>query len=289
MDLQHMENGISGGGHGAGVGPTGGFSENDFQRLAQTIATSIQKILQNVSTMQRMVNQFNTPQDSPDLKKQLHQIMTYTHQLVSDTNNQLKEVDKCKERHLKIQRDRLVDEFTAALTAFQAVQRKTVDIEKNAVRQARAHSYNISKPPGTNNSSGSGGTSGSNNSGSFFEDNFFSRRSNQSQQQTQMQEEIDLQALEEQERQIRELEENIVGVNEIYKKLGAMVYEQGLTVDSIESSVEQTSVFVSQGADNLRKASSYKNQVRRKKLILVGILSVVLFIIIMILVFEFKQ
>ncbi|XP_053953933.1 syntaxin-7 [Anastrepha ludens] len=291
MDLQHMENGISGGGHGAGVVPTGGFSESDFQRLAQTIATSIQKILQNVSTMQRMVNQFNTPQDSPDLKKQLHQIMTYTHQLVSDTNNQLKEVDKCKERHLKIQRDRLVDEFTAALTAFQAVQRKTVDIEKNAVRQARAHSYNISKPPGTNSSSGNsgGGSNGSNSSGSFFEDNFFNRKSNQSQQQTQMQEEIDLQALEEQERQIRELEENIVGVNEIYKKLGAMVYEQGLTVDSIESSVEQTSVFVSQGADNLRKASSYKNKLRKKKLFLVGVLSVVLFIIIMILVFEFKQ
>ncbi|CAD7002306.1 syntaxin-7 [Ceratitis capitata] len=290
MDLQHMENGISGSGHGAGnVGGTGGFSETDFQRLAQTIATSIQKILQNVSTMQRMVNQFNTPQDSPDLKKQLHQIMTYTHQLVSDTNNHLKEVDKCKERHLKIQRDRLVDEFTAALTAFQALQRKTVDIEKNAVRQARSHSYNISKPPGTNSSNGSGGTSGSNNSGSFFEDNFFNRKSNQSQQQTQMQEEIDLQALEEQERQIRELEENIVGVNEIYKKLGAMVYEQGLTVDSIESSVEQTSVFVSQGAENLRKASSYKNKLRKKKLILAGILGVVLFIIIMIIVFEFKK
>lgn len=45
--------------------------------------------------------------------------MTYTNQLVTDTNNQINEVDKCKERHLKIQRDRLVDEFTAALTAFQ--------------------------------------------------------------------------------------------------------------------------------------------------------------------------
>lgn len=54
-----------------------------------------------------------------------------------------------------------------------------------------------------------------------------------------------------------------MGVNEIYKKLGAMVYEQGLTVDSIESSVEQTSVFVSQGADNLRKASSYKVRLSR--------------------------
>ncbi|KRK05654.1 uncharacterized protein Dyak_GE28680, partial [Drosophila yakuba] len=101
MDLQHMENGLSGGGGG------GGLSEIDFQRLAQIIATSIQKVQQNVSTMQRMVNQLNTPQDSPELKKQLHQIMTYTNQLVTDTNNQINEVDKCKERHLKIQRDRL--------------------------------------------------------------------------------------------------------------------------------------------------------------------------------------
>lgn len=55
MDLQHMENGIGGGGGGGGggVGGNGGninsqtLSEIDFQRLAQTIATSIQKIQQN--------------------------------------------------------------------------------------------------------------------------------------------------------------------------------------------------------------------------------------------------
>ncbi|XP_023298478.2 syntaxin-7 [Lucilia cuprina] len=292
MDLQHLENGIGGGGGGVtgggGVGVNGNantqaLSEIDFQRLAQTIATSIQKIIQNVSTMQRMVNQCNTPQDSPDLKKQLHQIMTYTHQLVSDTNNQLKEVDKCKERHLKIQRDRLVDEFTAALTSFQAVQRKTVDIEKTQVRQARANHYNIAKPPGNSTNS----SNGSNNS--FFEDNLFGRKSQQQQQQIQMQDDIDLQALEEQERAIRELEENIVGVNEIYKKLGAMVYEQGLTVDSIESSVEQTSVYVSQGTENLRLAGSYKNKLRKKKLILFGILAVVLAVIILIIVLQFKH
>lgn len=36
------------------------------------------------------------------------------------------------------------------------------------------------------------------------------------------------------------------------------MYEQGLVVDSIESSVEQTSVYVSQGTENLRLAGSYK-------------------------------
>ncbi|KAH8369958.1 hypothetical protein KR093_001614 [Drosophila rubida] len=288
MDLQHMENGLSGGGGGGGGG---GLNEIDFQRLAQIIATSIEKVQQNVSTMQRMVNQLNTPQDSPELKKKLHQLMTYTKQLVTDTNNQLKEVDKCKERHLKMQRDRLVDDFTAALTAFQAVQRKTADIERSALHQARAQNYSIAHPPGSTRSS-SAVASANNDNGSFFEDNFFNRKSNQQQQQqiqTQMQEDVDLQALEEQERAIRELENNIVGVNEIYKNLGAMVYEQGVTVDSIESQVEQTSIFVSQGTENLRKASSYRNKVRKKKLILAAILFAVLLAIILILVFQFRN
>lgn len=177
-----------------------------------------------------------------------HQIRTYTQQLITDTDNLLKDLSNCKDRHLKIQRDRLVDEFTSALTAFQVVQRKTVDFEKNAMRQARSTA--IAKPPGSHSGSHNSTSSGP------FEDNFVT--GSRGQTQAQMQEDIDLQALEEQERNIRELEENIVGVNEIYKKLGAMVYEQGHVVDSIEASVEQTSVFVSEGADNLKKASQYQ-------------------------------
>lgn len=149
---------------------------------------------------------------------------------------------------MKIQRDRLVDEFTASLTAFQAVQKKTIDLEKNAVRQAKAN-VPIPKPPSNRSTNNSGF------SDSPFENNFIENRG---QTQAQMQqEEIDLQALEEQERTIRELEENIVGVNEIYKKLGALVYEQGQTIDSIEASVENASVFVTDGTEQLRRASHY--------------------------------
>lgn len=168
----------------------------------------------------------------------------------------INEIGNCKDRHFKMQRDRLVDEFTSALTAFQAVQRKTVDYERNALKQARSHqtSHPIARPPGSK--SGSAGSSSYNGP---FEDNFVgSGMAQQSQQQAQMQEEIDLQAMEEQERSIRELEDNIVGVNEIYKKLGNLVYEQGAMVDSIEANVEQTNVFVSEGTDQLKKAHHYK-------------------------------
>lgn len=246
-------------------------SDAEFQRHSQFISTSVQKIYQNVSSMNRMINQVGTAQETPEIRQQLHQIRTYTQQLIKDTEASFKDIVNCKDRHLKIQRDRLVDEFTAALTAFQAVQKKTVDLEKNAMRQAKAN-ITIPKPPSnkSNNSS---------YSDSPFENNFIDSRG-PTQLQTQ-QEEIDLQALEDQERTIRELEENIVGVNEIYKKLGALVYEQGQTVDSIEASVENASVFVSNGTEQLQRASHYTNQARKKKLILALILGSILAVILL--------
>lgn len=259
---------------------TSSTNEADFQKLAQTVGTSIRKIHQNVGSMERMTNQLGTAQDNPELKQQLHQIRIYTQQLVKDTGNLLNDLGDCKERHLKIQRDRLVDEFAAAITKFQGVQRKFVDLEKNAVRQAYEHKPIALKPPSSSSAAGSGNNSGSGFGGSLFEDNFVS---SSSKNQTQVQEEIDLQALEEQERSIRELEDNIVSVNEIYKKLGALVYEQGNTIDSIEQSVENTSVFVQEGSEQLRKASEYRNKVRRKKVMLIGIASAIaifLFIVI---------
>lgn len=49
----------------------GGDASNDFSRISQTIATNVQKISQNVSSMQRMVNQLGTIQDSEQLRAQL--------------------------------------------------------------------------------------------------------------------------------------------------------------------------------------------------------------------------
>lgn len=76
-----------------------------------------------------------------------------------------------------------------------------------------------------------------------------------------------------------QLQESIVGVNEIYKNLGALVFEQGNVIDSIESSVEQTSVFVSEGTEQLRKASHYRQQIRKKKFLIVMILVAIIAVI----------
>lgn len=71
-----------------------------------------------------------------------------------------------------------------------------------------------------------------------------------------------------------------MGVNEIYKNLGALVFEQGHVIDSIEESVERTTVFVSEGTDQLRKATHYRNQIRKKKFIIASVLALILFVFI---------
>lgn len=55
-------------------------------------------------------------------------------------------------------------------------------------------------------------------------------------------------------------------------------------MDSIESSVERTENYVQQGAHQLREASSYKNKIRRKKLIIALIAGIILTVIIIIII-----
>lgn len=130
-----------------------------------------------------------------------HQLRTYTQKLLKDTEGMLKDlVNSNDDRHLKIQKDRLLDEFASSVSAFQAVQKKTVDIEKTQYRQARSQNVAIPKPPGSQ--------SNSSNKGSFFMDTFSTSQQG-GQMQSQLQEDIDLHALEEQERTIRELEVSV--------------------------------------------------------------------------------
>nr|CAD7404233.1 unnamed protein product [Timema poppensis] len=247
--------------------------EKDFQKLAQTIGTSIQKISQNVLSMQKMVIQLDTPQDTQELRNQLHQIQHYTQQLAKDTSANLKDLSSLpapmstsEQRQWKMQKERLADEFTSALNTFQATQRRAAQKEKDQMQRVRANS-GLNDPKNKEDifvdvisfiffsvilfSSGLGGR---------YTDQLIELQDSNtgSQQQDQMMDEMNLQLLEEQEQGIRQLESDISDVNQIFKELGAMVHEQGEVIDSIEAHVEKTEVFVSEGNTQLRQASTYQ-------------------------------
>lgn len=79
-----------------------------------------------------------------------------------------------------------------------------------------------------------------------------------SQTQLQLEEEVDLDALREREQAIHKIESDIVEVNQIFKDLATMVHEHGEVIDSIEANVENASIHVNEGAQQLSKARDYQ-------------------------------
>ena len=73
-----------------------------------------------------------------------------------------------------------------------------------------------------------------------------------------LEEEQNVQQLEERERAVRQLEADIMDVNQIFKDLAAMVHDQGELVDSIEANVETSSIRVNEGTEQLRQAERYQ-------------------------------
>ncbi|KAM6180403.1 LOW QUALITY PROTEIN: syntaxin-7-like [Erethizon dorsatum] len=234
----------------------------DPAQLAQCISSNIQKITQCSAEIQRTLYQLGTPPDSPELRQQLQQKQQYTNQLAKETDKYMKEfgtlpTTPSEQRQRKIQKDRLVAEFTTALTNFQKVQRQAAEREKGFVARVRASSRV---------------------SGGFPEDTSKERNlvswESQTQPQVQVQDdeitEDDLRLIHERESSIRQLEADIMDINEIFKHLGTMIHEQG--GDSIEANVESAEVHVQQANQQLSRVVNYQRKSRKTLCIIIFVL-----------------
>ncbi|KAF3849710.1 hypothetical protein F7725_019429 [Dissostichus mawsoni] len=128
-------------------------------------------------------------------------------------------------RQRKLQKERLVNEFSAALNSFQKTQRQAADKEREFVARVRASSRVSGGQP----------DDGFGNMPPFLIDS-------QVQAQAEAITEDDLRLIQERESSIRQLESDITDINDIFKDLGMMVHEQGDMIDSIEANVESADV-----------------------------------------------
>ncbi|KTF85915.1 hypothetical protein cypCar_00035651 [Cyprinus carpio] len=231
----------------------------DFSGLIQTCSSNIQKITQNTAQIKSMVSQLGTKQDTSDLRERLQQVQHYTNQLAKETNKHLKDlgslslpVSLSEQRQQKIQKDRLMNDFSAALNNFQAVQRRAAEKEKESVARARA---------GSRLSAEDGG----------HEDQLVSFENNEDWGKTTTQtEEVaiteeDLELIKERETAIQQLEH--------------LNQEVHLIKYSIEANVESAEVHVERGAEQLQRAAQYQQKSRKKMCILAVVLALVVGII----------
>lgn len=117
-------------------------------------------------------------------------------------------------------------------------------------------------------------------SGGFPEDNSKEKNlvswESQAQPQVQVQDdeitEDDLRLIHERESSIRQLEADIMDINEIFKHLGTMIHEQGDMIDSIEANVESAEVHVQQANQQLSRAANYQRKSRKTLCIIILVL-----------------
>ncbi|XP_067881077.1 syntaxin-7-like [Heterodontus francisci] len=237
-------------------------------QLAHVITSNIQKIAQNSAEIQRILSLFGKPQDNAELRHQLQQKQQLVNYLAKETEKYIKEfgllTSKSELRQTKIMRDRLVAEFTTALTNFQRIQREAAEKEKEFVARVRAGSRLSTGLP------------------SSQKDGKLVSIESQNQVQDHVEDGItveDLELIKERESAIKQLESDILDINEIFKDLGMMIHEQGDLVDSIEANVETAEVHVQQANQQLSRAVDYQRKSRKKMCILIVVLVLVAVIV----------
>ncbi|CAD5119229.1 DgyrCDS7862 [Dimorphilus gyrociliatus] len=254
-----------------------GAGRDEYHRLINKVENNIRTINKNVVDIERSVDFISTERDTQELRNKIHKLQHGTNHQAKETSEWVKQLKmlpkssiESEAKSRRIQMNRITDEFSSALDKFQRVQRKLSDKEKESFRRARV-------------SSG-------------FDNNPFSGENDKplvdvgtEQVNIQIEQNVDLDLLKERENEIKKLESDIVGVNEIFKELGMMIHEQGTVIDSIEHHVDNTVNRVDQAREQLSKAQDYQTSSRKKKCIIAIIGVVLLAIIILIIVLTTRK
>ncbi|XP_078362383.1 syntaxin-7-like isoform X1 [Oculina patagonica] len=256
----------------------GGDIRERFQNLSDTVSSNIFQINNNTSALERALKQLIGGKEGQEEK--LHRIQQATNDLANKTTSVLKEMSSLcggsspNARQQRVQHERLKGEFRESISRYYSVQNRVVEKEKLLVGSTSA------RPSQRQDSGRYGDEEFGNEKSSLMEDD--QRR--QEQEQLDMQIDIDESLIREREERIRQIEGDILDINEIFRDLATMVYEQGDMVDSIEANVERAHTNVEGANVQLSKASLYQKKARTKMCILLVILMVVAGIITLIVV-----
>jgi len=158
----------------------------------------------------------------------------------------------------------LAKEFQSNLQSFQGVQRRALEKQRTSATAARTALEEAQSP----------GEEGSNQ---------FGQQQSQEQLRLASQDEVDFQdsLIVEREAEIRNIEQGVTELNELFRDVAHIVNEQGETLDVIAGHVENTRTDV-RGADTeLRSAARYQRNARSKACCLLLILGVILTIIVL--------
>jgi len=255
---------------------------NEFTTLYNQLVANIQKISSNVSTLQKVVNKIGTAEDNSHLRSHLKSLEEETNHLAKQSNRDIQQLsrqtqttDTNQSTERKFLSQKIRSDFSDVLQKFQEIQIKASQSVKQFALKPEIKSNN---PFLTNDEYNFESTTLS----------FKEEAAPQLQQQMNAEEEERnrIKLAEEQNEAVRQLESNIVDVNQIFQDLAKMVYDQQSLFDNIERNVESTEVRIESGTQELRNAAEYQRKARKKRLLIVIIFACIIALITLIIYFS---
>lgn len=233
--------------------------DEEFNTLAKQVQTDIQQMASSIRVLRSSSQIVGTPRDTDDLRNQirdtLHSAQSTARQLGTDIKKLLRLAGESGSHDLQTKRRRLAeklkDDFEGQLREFREVGRSAAEKEKQALQTKQR--------TGAGPRGGFGETTALLSSPQPTEEQRL-------QQFSLMQLDADVtfneNAAQGLEAEIKELETAVLELNDIFKDLSTLVYDQSVTIDSIEQHVESAVMYTDEGVIELNEARSLQSRSR---------------------------
>lgn len=249
----------------------GGFSPTEFISLSESIAANTIFVKQSWQFLEKANRTVGTAKDNQTLRDKVHDVQSGTNQRISTTSKDLQRltvVVRRGDKQQKLQVEKLTSDFTHVVQMYSKSQQVIAAKMKQVLLVSASQQDDLNRDL------------------IGFGDGSQQHQQQQQQQQDAMrQQQIqrDLQfeqdMLLEREQRMRQIEADVLDVNQIMKELSSITNQQSEVIDTIENTIEHTVGNVESGHTELAKAAEYQNRYRRKVLILL-IIAVILGVII---------
>jgi len=242
----------------------------EFDKFTEDLSNQLFTLTANIAKLSQQINLLGTKRDTPRARERVHDLLEETRDGFKETAEKIKTLNAWENVNAsqKYTQQKLAREFGASGTEFQSLQRVAAEKQRQSASGARSaiESGDTSQLP------------------SYSDD---APGSQQQQQQEQLrlapQDEVDFQEslIIERESEIRNIEQSVGELNELFRDVAHIVREQGEQMDVIEANVDNT-VRDTRGADvELRQANKYQKAARGRMCCLLLIMLVILVVIIL--------
>ncbi|WPH01072.1 Hypothetical protein R9X50_00390700 [Acrodontium crateriforme] len=239
----------------------------EFQRYTTELSDKLFSLTGNIGRLSNQVALLGTRRETDRVRERVQDLLSETGDGFKEIGEGLKKVQAWHDLGpaQKFTQSKLNREFKASLTEFQAVQRSALDKQRASQTAAKAAlDTDPTSPTATS----------------------------QSQQQQQLQEqaprlanqdEVDFQEslIIERESEIRNIEQSVGELNELFRDVAHMVHEQGTSLDVISENVTNTRDDTQNADQQLRTAARHQRSARGKACCLLIILALILTIAIL--------